>query len=160
MSIDALNAGKAVACEVGPANSTEECWELVRAAEASHAPCMILENACYRRNMMALLNMTRQGLLGEVVQCRGGYLHDLRKRIVLGKGTGVSLSTGGDRTRQNQLRNGDIYPTHGLGPLAQILDINRESVRFPVRLCYQEQWIADWTKRNLPSDHRPKTTIG
>jgi predicted dehydrogenase len=155
MSIDTLNAGKAVACEVGPANSTEECWELVRAAEASPASCMILENACYRRNMMALLNMTRQGLLGDVVQCRGGYLHDLRKRIVLGKGTGVSLPTGGDyRTRQNQIRNGDIYPTHGLGPLAQILDINRGN-RFVSLSAFatKSSGLQTWTKQNLPSDH-------
>jgi len=155
MSIAALDAGKAVACEVGPANSTGECWDLVRAAESSNTPCMILENACYRRNMMALLRMVREGLLGEVVQCRGGYLHDLRKRIVLGKGTGVTLPTGGDyRTRQNQIRNADIYPTHGLGPLAQILDINRGN-RFVSLTAHatKSRGLQSWTQRNLPSDH-------
>jgi predicted dehydrogenase len=155
MSIAALEAGKAVACEVGPANSTEECWDLVRTAEASSTPCMLLENACYRRNMMSLLHIVRQGLLGEIVQCRGGYLHDLRKRIVLGKGTGISLPTGGDyRTRQNQTRNADIYPTHGLGPLAQALNINRGN-RFVSLSAHstKSRGLKSWTQNNLPREH-------
>ena len=155
MSIAALNAGKRVACEVGPANSVDECWELVEAAETSKVPCMLLENACYRRPTMALLRMAREGLFGELVQCQGGYLHDLRKRIVLGKGTGVSLPTGGDyRTRQNQVRNGDIYPTHGLGPLAQLLNINRGN-RFVSISAFatKSRGLQAWTKAKLPPDH-------
>lgn len=126
MAIAAMRCGKYAATEVGPANSVEECIELVRTYEETGKPCMMLENYCYTRNHMAVLNMVRQGLFGEMVHCQCGYLHDLRKRIVQGKGTGVKLAEGGDyRSRQNRLRNGDIYPTHGVGPMAHYLKINR-----------------------------------
>jgi len=156
MSIAAMRAGKYAACEVGPASSVEECWNLVKAREETGVPCMLLENGCYRREAMALLNMVRQGVLGELIQCQGGYLHDLRERIVTGKGTGVELPEGGDyRTRQNRMRNGDIYPTHGLGPLAQYLNINRGN-RFVsiASFATKSRGLKAWTVENLGKNHR------
>jgi len=156
MSTAAMRAGKYAACEVGPANSVEECWDLVKVREETGVPCMLLENGCYRREAMALLNMVRQGVLGELIQCQGGYLHDLRERIVTGKGTGVELPEGGDyRTRQNRMRNGDIYPTHGLGPLAQYLNITRGNRFVSISsFATKRRGLKAWTVENLGKNHR------
>jgi len=114
----ALRAGKYAGIEVGGASSTEELWQLVHAAEQTGAHCMMLENCCYGRNELMVLNMVRQGLLGELVHCEGGYEHDLRD--------GVSRNWDAhERSIHNRFRNGDLYPTHQLGPIAKILGINR-----------------------------------
>ena len=115
---DALQAGKYAAIEVGGASSTEELWQLVRASEATGVSCMMLENACYARNELLVLNMVRQGLFGELIHCCGGYEHDLREFACM-------VEQGYERSVHNRYRNGDIYPTHQLGPIAKILDINR-----------------------------------
>jgi predicted dehydrogenase len=155
MSVAAMEAGKTVACEVGPAMTVESCWHLVRSSERTDVPCMLLENNCYDRDMLAVLNMVLKGLLGELIHCRGGYLHDLRGRIVKGKGTGVELPEGGDyRTRQNRTRNGDIYPTHGLGPLAQCLNINRGNRFLSIAsTATKSRGLHQWTVENLGEDH-------
>jgi hypothetical protein len=94
-------------------------------------------------------------LLGELIHCRGGYLHDLRGRIVKGKGTGVELPGGGDyRTRQNRTRNGDIYPTHGLGPLAKCLDINCGNRFISIAsTASKSRGLHQWTVENLGAEH-------
>ena len=119
VAIDAMKAGKYVATEVGGAYSVEDCWELVRTHEATGVPCMMLENCCYGREELMVLNMVKKGLFGEVVHCEGGYHHDLREEIANGR-----------ENRHYRLinymhRNCENYPTHELGPIAKILDINR-----------------------------------
>ncbi|MDR2753918.1 MAG: Gfo/Idh/MocA family oxidoreductase [Oscillospiraceae bacterium] len=119
IAVDAMRAGCHVAAEVGGAASMGECWELVRASEETGKFCMLLENCCYDRNEMALFHMQRQGLFGEVVHCEGGYRHDLREEIAFGR-----------ENRHGRLanfihRNGELYPTHQLGPIAKLLGINR-----------------------------------
>ena len=84
IALEALRTGKIVGMEVGGATSVEECWELVRTSESTGKPVMLLENCCYNDVEMALLNMVRQGVFGELVHCRGGYHHDLRDEIGLG----------------------------------------------------------------------------
>jgi len=79
MSVAAMKSGKAVACEVAGAMSLDECWQLVRTQEETGTPFMIMENVCYRRDIMAVLNMVRQGLFGELIHLEGGYQHDLRE---------------------------------------------------------------------------------
>jgi predicted dehydrogenase len=79
IAADAMKAGKYAAFEVGGASSTEELWQLVHASEQTGTPCMMLENCCYARNELMVLNMVRQGLFGELVHCEGGYEHDLRE---------------------------------------------------------------------------------
>lgn len=116
---DAMKAGKYVATEVGGAHSVEECWQLIRTYEATGIPCMILENCCYGRNELMVLNMVKQGLFGEVVHCQGGYHHDLRKQVANGR------ENGHYRLANYQHRNCDNYPTHELGPIAKVLNINR-----------------------------------
>ncbi len=115
----AMKAGKYTAIEVGGASSTEELWQLVHASEGTGAHCMMLENCCYARNELMILNMARQGLFGELIHCCGGYEHDLRDELI------PRMKEGFERTFHNKYRNCDLYPTHQLGPIAKILNINR-----------------------------------
>ena len=81
IAVDAMKQGKIPAMEVGGASSIEECWQLVRTSEKTGIPVMLLENCCYGKEEMTLLNMIRQGVFGEIIHCRGGYMHDLREEI-------------------------------------------------------------------------------
>jgi predicted dehydrogenase len=119
IAIDALEAGKYIGIEVGGAASLDELWQLVHASERTGTPCMMLENCCYGRNELMVLNMVRQGIFGEIVHCSGGYEHDLRDELALQADRGL------ERSLQNRYRNGDLYPTHQLGPIAKTLRINR-----------------------------------
>lgn len=114
-----MRAGKYTAIEVGGAYSVEDCWRLVRAYEETGVPCMMLENCCYGRDELMVLNMVRQGLFGEVVHCQGGYRHDLRDEVAYGR------EERHYRFRNYLGRNCENYPTHELGPIANVLDINR-----------------------------------
>jgi len=127
MAIDAMNAGKFVGLEVAGAFSVQECWNLVNTSEATGVPCMILENVCYRRDVMAVLNMIRHGLFGEIIHCHCGYQHDLR---AIKFQPGAEFGEKGQaesvwRTQHSINRNGELYPTHGVGPIATYLNINR-----------------------------------
>ncbi len=134
MSVDAMLAGKAVACEVAGAMSIDECWQMVRTYERTRTPFMIMENVCYRRDIMAILNMVRQDVFGELIHMEGGYQHDLREVKfndgVNYYGGGVEFGDKGYsearwRTTHSVYRNGDLYPTHGIGPVGVMLNINR-----------------------------------
>ena len=118
LACDAMRAGKYTAVEVAGAYSVEDCWKLVRTHEETGVPCMMLENCCFGRDELMVLNMVRRGLFGEVVHCQGGYRHDLREEV----------STGREmrhyRFRNYLYRNCENYPTHEIGPIAKILDIN------------------------------------
>ena len=116
---DCMEAGKYVAIEVGGAASVEELWQLIHAYELTGKPCMMLENCCYARNELMIMNMVRQGLFGELVYCEGGYEHCLRKEM------SRIETTYEERAFHNLHRNGELYPTHELGPIAKILRINR-----------------------------------
>jgi predicted dehydrogenase len=134
MCIDSMNAGKYVGCEVITGMTVEECWELVHTSEETGMPLMMLENVCYRRDVMAVLNMVRQNIFGELIHLQGGYQHDLREvKFNDGQkpyGGGVEFGEKGFseaqwRTLHSVNRNGDLYPTHGIGPLAMMANINR-----------------------------------
>ena len=119
VAIDAMRAGKAVACEVGGAYSVEQCWDLVRTQEETGMPCMLLENCCYGRDELMVLNMVKKGVLGSIVHCQGGYQHDLRSEV------GYGRENRHYRLRNYMNRNCENYPTHELGPIAKVLGINR-----------------------------------
>ena len=121
IAVYAMEQGKHVALEVPAALSVEECWQLVNTAEKTRKHCMMLENCCYDFFEMATLNMAQQGLFGEITNCEGAYIHDLRF-LLFNDTTGYWNSW---RLEHNLLENGSLYPTHGLGPIAQILDIHR-----------------------------------
>jgi len=134
MAVDAMEAGKYAGVEVSAANTLEECWDLVNTHERTGAHVMLLENVNYRRDVMAVLNMVKQQVFGELVHFRCGYQHDLREvKFNDGKqpyGGGVefgekAISEARWRTQHSVKRNADVYPTHGLGPIAAMADINR-----------------------------------
>lgn len=118
-AVYAMNCGKQVAIEVGGAYSIDDCWELVHAYERTGIHCMLLENCCYDRNEMMVMRMVREGIFGRIVHCEGGYQHDLREEIARG------AENRHYRLRNYMYRNCENYPTHELGPIAKILDINR-----------------------------------
>lgn len=135
MVVGAIEAGiKYVGTEVILGISLQDHWDVVKAAEKYNAHVMMLENVCYRRDVMAVLNMVRQGLFGELVHLQGGYQHDLREvkfnNGIEPYGHGVEFGEKGFseakwRTEHSIHRNGDLYPTHGIGPIANYININR-----------------------------------
>lgn len=132
-AVDAMQAKLYVGCEVIAGLTLEDHWEIVNTSESTGMPYMTLENVCYRRDVMAVLNMQRQGLFGEILHLEGGYQHDLRNVLFNnGKqpyGGGVefgpnAMSEAQWRTQYNIERDGDLYPTHSIGPLMPFININ------------------------------------
>lgn len=118
IALDAMRAGKYVGLEVGGSYTIEDCWALVNTSEETGMPCMMLENCCYGKRELMIFNMVKKGVFGDVVYCEGGYGHDLREEI-----------SGGAENRHYRLRNYthrncENYPTHEIGPIAKILNIN------------------------------------
>jgi predicted dehydrogenase len=138
MAVASMRAGVPyTGVEVSAANSLEECWDLVNVHEETGKKLMILENVCYRRDVMAVLNMVRTNLFGELIHCRCGYEHDLRS-VKFNDGVNYDFEKGGALKMGKEAyseaqwrglhairRNGDLYPTHGIGPIGNYLDINR-----------------------------------
>lgn len=119
IAIEAQKAGKATGLEVGGAYSVAELEDLVRAHEQTGTPFMLMENCCYNENELFATAAVRAGMLGRVVHCSGAYGHDLRKEIAMGN---INRHY---RLRNYTLRNAENYPTHELGPIAKLLNINR-----------------------------------
>ena len=117
--VAAMKNGKHAATEVPAAMSLEDCWQLVETAEKYQRHCQMMENCCYDRIELMTLNLVRLGVLGEVMHAEAGYLHDLREVKFSKEGEGLW------RRAWAQKLNGNLYPTHGLGPVAQCLNINR-----------------------------------
>lgn len=115
----ALKNGKHVGTEVPAAYTLEDCWNIVNASEAARRHCLIMENCCYDHSETTVLNMVRAGLLGELVHGECAYNHDLREILFEDKDEGLW------RRRHHTLRDSNLYPTHGLGPMAMYMDINR-----------------------------------
>ena len=118
IAVEAMRAGIEVGMEVGGAYSVEDCWRLVRTHQETGKHCMLLENCCYGKRELMVLNMVRQGVFGEIVHCAGGYMHDLREEIANGD------TNRHYRLRNYLARNCENYPTHELGPIMAVLDIN------------------------------------
>ncbi|MBQ5926318.1 MAG: Gfo/Idh/MocA family oxidoreductase, partial [Clostridia bacterium] len=135
MAIQSMRAGKITASEVGGAYDVEECWELVRAYEETKSPFMFLENCCYDKFELLSTALARQGKLGVIVHCHGAYAHDLRDEIL-----------GGYVNRHYRLdnykkRNCENYPTHEVGPIAKLLDINRGN-KFTTLVSYSSKAVG------------------
>ena len=118
IAVSAMNARKAVAMEVGGAYSLEQCHLLIKTYEKTGTPFMFLDNCCFGRREKMTLNIVQQGFLGEIVHCEGTYAHDLRNEISFGK------ENRHYRLRNYLTRNCENYPTHDLGPIAKVLNIN------------------------------------
>lgn len=119
MAVDAMNAGKHAFCEVPIALTVEECWQLVDTSERTQKHCMMMENVNYGREELMVLNMCRMGVFGELLHGEAAYIHDLRSQM-----HEIEHGTGSWRTTHYTKRNGNLYPTHGLGPVCQYMNIN------------------------------------
>lgn len=147
IALAAMYAGKAVAMEVGGAYTVKECYDLVEAYEKTGTPFMFLENCCFGRREMMVLNMVRKGLFGEVVHCAGGYQHDLRDEISFGK------ENRHYRLRNYLSRNCENYPTHDLGPIAKVLDINHGNRMLTLTsTASKAAGLRDFILENKPED--------
>jgi hypothetical protein len=118
MSVAAMERGKHVAVEIPAAVTVEECWQLVEVAERTRRHCVMLENCCYDRREMLILNLVRSSVLGEILHAEGSYQHDLRALM-------FGSQEKAWRRAHSTRRNGNLYPMHGLGPIAHCLDVNR-----------------------------------
>jgi hypothetical protein len=132
--VDAMNAGKIVGMEVCGAVKLQDCWDFVNTSEKTGIPIMPLENVCYRRDIMAIHNMVNKGMFGELLHLQGGYQHDLRGVLfndgITPYNSGAEFGAKGYseakwRTQYYIDRNGENYPTHSLGPVGVMIDVNR-----------------------------------
>ena len=153
MAVAAMRAGKHAFVEVPAAVTLEECWQLVDTAEETQRHCMMMENCCYGREELMLLRLCREGVLGELLHGEASYLHDLRSQTKQ-----VDHGTGSWRIREHELRDGNLYPTHGLGPVAQYLNINRGD-RFARLVSFGSPSLGlpDYVEKNFPAGHPRRT---
>jgi len=163
MAMAAMENGCNVGTEVPAALTINECWDLVNTSEKSGKLCMIMENVNYRRDIMAVLNMVRKDLFGELLHCQGGYQHDLRHvKFNDGKGAyggGVEFGEKGFsearwRTQHSVDKNADLYPTHGLGPISPMLKINRGNRMLHLTsTATQSRGLHEYIVKNGGEDH-------
>lgn len=163
MALAAMKAGKYAGVEVSATVTLQESWDLVNMYEKTGSHCMILENVCYRRDVMAVLNMVRQGMFGSLSHVQCGYQHDLREVKfndgVHPYGGGVEFGEKGFseakwRTQHSVDRNGDIYPTHGLGPVAEMLNINRgNQFLYLTSMATSSQGLHDYIVKKGGANH-------
>ncbi|MBL7722590.1 MAG: Gfo/Idh/MocA family oxidoreductase, partial [Chitinophagaceae bacterium] len=118
IALRAMKNGKHAAVEVPAGKTMDELWELVETSEKTRKHCMMLENCCYDFFELLTLNMARQGMFGELVHAEGAYIHDLTKDWTFNKKAYADMW----RLKENIGHNGNLYPTHGLGPIAQCMD--------------------------------------
>ncbi len=143
----AMESGKPVGMEVGGVYDLNECWKLVDTYERTKTPFMFLENCCFGRREMMVLHMVRQGLLGEVIHCAGGYRHDLRNEIAFG------VENRHYRLKNYKNRNTENYPTHELGPIAKILNINHGNRMVSLTATASKSaGLHEYILRNKPDD--------
>lgn len=148
MCAEAMRKGKHAATEVPMAPTIDECWLLVDTAEQTKRHCVMMENCCYDREEMQILNMVRQGLFGELLHAECGYLHDLRD-LKLSR----TFYEGRWRLAHSIKRNGDLYPTHGLGPVCQWLDVNRGNrLDYLVSMSTKSRGLNLWAAEHFGAD--------
>jgi hypothetical protein len=143
--LSAMENGKHAATEVPAAYTLEDCWSLVEGAERHEKHCVMMENCNYDRPEMMVFHMARLGLLGEILHAECGYLHDLRGIKFAEEGEGLW------RRAHAMQRNANLYPTHGLGPVANVMDINRGD-RFShlVSMSSPSRGLQEWAEQNYP----------
>jgi predicted dehydrogenase len=147
MAVAAMKQGKNVATEVPAALTIDECWELVNTSESTGRHCMMLENCNYGYNELLVLNMVKAGMFGELTHGGAAYNHDLRAELFSNRGEGLW------RRSWHLNHNGNLYPTHGLGPVANYMDINRgDRFEYLVSVSSQPAGLAAYRKDHVPAD--------
>jgi predicted dehydrogenase len=148
MALYAMEQGKHVAVEVPAAKTLEECWQLVETSERTKKHCMMLENCSYGFFELLTLNMARQGFFGDIIHGEGAYIHDLLE----GNFSKEKYSNMW-RLKENMGRNGNLYPTHGLGPICQIMNINRgDQMDYLVSTASNDFMMGDMAKKLAAND--------
>ncbi|MDP1677372.1 MAG: Gfo/Idh/MocA family oxidoreductase [Bacteroidota bacterium] len=151
IAVYAMEHGKHVAMEVPAGMSLDECWKLVNTAEKTRRHCMMLENCCYDFFEMATLHMAQQGVFGEVVHCEGAYIHDLRW-LMFDEQKGYWDMW---RLKYNAEHTGNPYPTHGVGPVAQILNIHRgDKMNSLVSVSTNQFGLTEYAKEKFGADSK------
>ncbi|WP_316789516.1 Gfo/Idh/MocA family protein [Pedobacter frigoris] len=156
MAVYAMEHGKHAATEVPAALTLEDCWKLVETSERTRKHCMMLENCCYDFFEMLTLNMARNGMFGELIHAEGAYNHDL---------LGLNFDKNGYqdmwRLKQNIDFNGNLYPTHGLGPIAQCLNINRgDKMDYLVSVSTNDFMMGEEAKKRAAKDSFYEQFVG
>jgi len=147
MAVSAMKQGKHAAIEVPAAMTLDECWQLVDTAESTRRHCLMLENCCYGEIELLVLRMARQGVFGELTHGEAGYLHESRDYLL------QDSSAASWRRRFVATRNGNLYPTHGLGPVAQYMGIHAgDKFDCLVSMSSREQALSRRCA-SLPADH-------
>ena len=147
MAVSAMKHGKHVAVEVPAARTIEECWELVNTSESTRRHCIQLENCCYGYNELLVLNMVRAGLFGDLTHGACAYNHDLRSELYSAAGEGLW------RRFEHLDRNGNLYPTHGLGPMANYMDVNHgDRFDYLVSMSSPSLGLQAYRAEHVPAD--------
>jgi hypothetical protein len=146
MCLRTLEQGKHALVEVAAALTVDDCWRLVDASERRQRHCILLENCCYGENELFILNLARQGVFGELTHGECAYLHDLRSLL-------FTYDTEGDWRRNYHYQyNGNLYPTHGLGPVAQYLGVGRgDQFKFLVSMSSPERSLTQYRAEHHPN---------
>lgn len=151
MAIASMEHGAHAFVEVPLAMTIEDLWKVVDTSEKTKKHCMMLENVNYGRDELMFLNMVRQGLIGELLHGEASYIHELRMQM-----KSVDRGCGSWRTYHYAGRNGNLYPTHGLGPVAQYMNIARTDDMFDRIVSFSSPALgrAAYAKKNFPADHK------
>ncbi|REJ76573.1 MAG: hypothetical protein DWQ36_25860 [Acidobacteria bacterium] len=148
--VEAMRAGRHTAVEVPAAYTIDGCWQLVETAESTLRHCIMMENCCYGRSEMMVLRMARAGLFGELLHAEGAYIHDLRAIKFSDANEGLW------RLEHSKTRNGNLYPTHGLGPVANCLGINRgDQFDFLVSMSSVQRGLSKYARERF-GDEDPR----
>lgn len=154
MSLLAMNNNKHVATEVPAATTVEDCWKLVETSEKTKKHCMMLENCCYDFFELLTLNLARHGFFGEIVHGEGAYIHYAKKSIPISEGS---------QWRMLDWKGiiGNTYPTHGLGPICQVMDINRgDCMDYMVSVSSNDFSRAKWNEERAKEEEFYKQFLG
>ncbi len=153
MAIDAMNAGAHACVEVPLCTTIEEAWRIIDTSEKTQRHCMMLENCNYGREELMYLNLCRQGVLGQLLHGEAAYIHDLRHQMASidrGRGTGFW------RTPEWASKSGNLYPTHGLGPVAQYMNLARGEDNFRRLVSYSSPGLNHelYVKERFPAESK------
>ncbi len=151
MAIEAMKKGAHAFVEVPIALTLQEMWELVDTSESTQKHCMMMENVNYGRDELMYLNMCRMGLVGELLHAEASYIHELRSQM-----KEEERGTGSWRTPHYAERNGNLYPTHGLGPVAQYMSLGRTEDNFNSLVSFSSPARGRklYAEKNYGSDHK------
>lgn len=156
IAVFSMNHGKHVCVEVPAAKTIEEAWQLVEASERTKKHCMMVENCCYDYSEMLTLNMARQGFFGEIVHCEGAYIHNLQE-LMFSKEHFYQMW----ELEEAYKRTGNLYPTHGLGPLCQLMNINRgDRMDYMVSMSSKDFVLGGMAERLAATDDFYKKYVG